>query len=95
MAHPLSHIAVGADSRPLRPPNIYHGGILVATSGGAATVTVYDGNDTGGTLIDRYSVAASQHEIHALETGIALRVGLYVDIGSNVSSFTINYRERG
>lgn len=93
MAHSLSHIAVGADSRPLRPPLSYHGGILVATSGGAATVVVYDGNDTSGTLIDRYSVQANQHEIHILESGIALRVGLYVDIGSNVSAYTAFYSE--
>ncbi len=43
MGFPHVSRAVGVDSRVLYPAAVYHGGMLLATSGGAATVAVYDG----------------------------------------------------
>ena len=91
MGFPHVSRSVGVDSRPLEPAAVYHGGLLLATSGGAATVAVYDGLDTSGDLIDYFGVVASGHERTWSDDGILLRRGLYIDIGSNVSAFTAFY----
>lgn len=82
---------VGVDSRVLKPAALYRGGLMLATSGGAATVAVYDGIDATGELIDYFSAAASGKDRNYIGPGIILKHGLYVDIGSNVSKFTIFY----
>ena len=85
------HRRIEADKRVSLPASVYFGGLLLATSGGAATVAVYDGHDTTGELIDYFSVAASGHERSWMDDGILLKRGLYIDLGSNVSAFTIFY----
>ncbi len=85
----IDHRKIEADKQLLLPGAVYFGGILLATSGGAATVAVYDGQDTSGDLIDYFSAAASSRDRNHLHTGIPLRTGLYVDIGSNVDEFTV------
>ena len=88
---PWPHVskAVGVDSRVLYPAATYHGGVLLATSGGTATVAVYDGLDTSGDLIAYFSAAASARDPSYLPIGIPLRHGLYVDVSTNVSSFVV------
>ena len=83
------HRRIEADKRVSLPASVYFGGLLLATSGGAATVAVYDGLDTSGDLIDYFSAAASARDRNHLHLGIPLRQGLYVDVGSNVDEFTI------
>ena len=90
MSH-LSHTRVQVDKLVLERGAIYHGGILKADGVGAATVDLYDGLNTGGEPIDMFYAAVSQRDSRILERGLALREGLYVDIGSNVSYFTIYY----
>ena len=82
---------VGVDSRVLKPAALYRGGLLLAGSGGASTVAVYDGIDTTGELIDYFSAAASARDRNYIGDGVILKRGLYVDVGSNVSKFTIFY----
>ncbi len=86
---PVGHSPVDADRLVLRGPGIYHGGVMVATSGGAATVDIYDGLDTGGDLIDSLRCAASGRDASFSERGIAFARGLYVDLGSNVDRCTV------
>jgi len=88
---PFGHLSVQADKVALERGGVYHGGILLAGAGGAATVAVYDGLDTGGTLIDYFSALTSAADRHVFERGIDVREGLYVDLGDNVSSFTVYY----
>ena len=88
---PHTSWAIGTDRKELDPAAVYHGGILLADGVGAATVAVYDGIDATGDLIDRFSAATSAHDFNYLSDGILLRRGLYVDIGSNVSAFTVFY----
>jgi hypothetical protein len=96
---PFAHSRVQTDRQLIQRAAVYHGGLLLADGVGASTVAVYDGLDTSGELIDSFSVATSSPERHIYERGLALRVGLYVDIGANVSVFTAYYdpvpRERG
>jgi len=96
---PFAHSRMYADRQLIQRASVYHGGLLLADGVGASTVAVYDGLDTGGELIDSFSVATSTPERHIYEKGIALRVGLYMDLGANVSVFTAYYdpvpREKG
>lgn len=96
---PFAHAHVQVDRSLAQRAAVYHGGVILATSGGTATVNIYDGLDTTGELIDSFSVAASTPDTHVFDRGVALQVGLYIDIGSNVSAFTAYYepvpREKG
>jgi hypothetical protein len=95
----FAHSRVYADRQLIQRAGVYHGGLLLADGVGASTVAVYDGLDTSGELIDYFSVATSTPDRHLYEKGIALRVGLYLDLGANVSVFTAYYapvpREKG
>lgn len=96
---PFSHARVKVDRQVSQRAAVYHGACLKATSGGTATVDVYDGIDASGDPIDTFRAGASDHDIHVLEKGLSLRYGLYVDLGSNVDFYTVYYepvaRERG
>ena len=96
---PFAHSQVQVDRQLVQRAAVYHGGLLLATGDGAATVAVYDGVDTSGELIDYFSVAASTPQVRVFERGITLARGLYLDVGSNVSVFTAYYdpvpREKG
>ena len=88
---PFGHLTVAADKVAVQRGGVYHGGILKA-SGGTATVSVYDGNDaTTGTLIDFFTAGDGLAERNVYDKGIDLREGLFVDLGSNVGSFTVFY----
>lgn len=89
----LAHQAVVADRRVVQGPGAYYGGVLVATSGGAATVDVYDGDSTSGELIASFSAAASGRNVDRPPIGIHFERYLYVDLGDNVSKFTVFYLE--
>ena len=87
----FAHIRVEADKPLLEPGYIYHGALLLATSGGAATATIRDGVSSSGEVIDYLGVVASGHERSVLESGIVLQRGLYVDLGSNVDQCIVYY----
>jgi len=89
---PVGHLAVDADGRVLKAGDTYHGGVLVAAGGGAASVTVYDGIDTGGDVIDYFYAARDAGDRHGPGKGIIIRRGLYVDLGNDVSAFTVYYK---
>jgi len=90
---PFGHAAVQVDRQVLQRAAVYHGGVLKSTSDGASGAVVYDGLDTTGEVIDYFLAAgASYGDTHIFERGIALRVGLYVDLGNNVGAFTVYYQ---
>ena len=63
--------------------------LLVSTTGG--DVTLYEGGDTAsGRLIGRFEAIADQSTPIDL-FGLRLERGLYVDIGSNVTSILVIY----
>ena len=87
----LSHTRVQTDKVALQRGAIYHGGVLLSDGVGTSTVELYDGLSTSGELLDAFRAAVSDHESHIFERGIAIREGLYVNIGSNVSAFVLYY----
>ena len=96
---PFAHSRVYADRQVIQRAGVYHGGMLLAGAGGIGCVDIYDGLDTTGDVIDCFRATANYSDLHFLEKGIALRVGLYVDLGSNLNVFTAYYdpvpREKG
>lgn len=72
-----------------------YGGELVATSGGTATVDIYDDIAAQGAPIMSFSVAASGIQRVFDPWPVAIASGLYVDLGSNVSRFTLFYDLEG
>lgn len=89
--HSLAHEAVDADRRVAQGPGNYYGGVLLASSAGYATVNVYDGDNTNGELIASFVAGASLVDRDVRHVGVHYERGLFVDIGSNVSKFTIYY----
>lgn len=65
---------------------------LTASSGGAATALVYNGQNTGGILTLALSALTSTHFNDDFEIPIHFAHGLYVDIGSNVTLFVVQYK---
>jgi hypothetical protein len=96
---PFAHSRVYADRQLIQRAGVYHGGLLKGDGVGSAFADIYDGLDTNGELIDSFNVWDSIADCHIYEKGLALRVGLYVDLGANVSVFTAYYdpvpREKG
>ena len=80
---------VGIDSVVIQGRIAYHGGVLQAAGGGAATVTVYDGSSTSDQFRDVFAAAASDVVSRWYERGVEFVRGIYVDLGPNVSNFVI------
>ena len=96
---PVGHRRVETDGQIAAAGATYHGGVLKA-SGDESSVTVYDGIDSSADdVIDFFYGAENTGDHHFLDRGIAVRRGLYVDIGGRVQEFTIYYqlapREKG
>ena len=96
---PVSHRRVEVDGQVAAAGATYHGGVL-KSSGDESSVTVYDGVDSSAIdVIDFFWGEENGGDHHFLDKGIAVRRGLYVDIGGRVADFTIYYeptpRERG
>ena len=89
------HTRVEADRLAAQRGVGLYGGELVATSGGTATVNIYDALSAQGAPIMSFSVAASAIQRIFDPWPLAIHTGLYVDIGSNVSRFTLFYDPEG
>lgn len=64
---------------------------LTATGAGVADVSIYEGQDaSSGRLVVTLKVAASS-TVQTRFNGLVAERGLYVDVGSNVASLTVEY----
>jgi hypothetical protein len=91
---PFGHARVEVDRQLLERAAVYHGAILRATAAGVATATVYDGLGVAGEPIDAFRAGANEHDFHMLDPGVALREGLFIDLGDNIDFFTVYYEPR-
>ena len=91
---PFGHARVEVDRQLLERAAVYHGACLRASAAGTATVTVYDGLAATGAPIDAIKCSAEEHDFHMLDPGVALREGLFIDLGDNVDFFTVYYEPR-
>jgi hypothetical protein len=65
------------------------GGNLKASGGGAAEVYVRDGNNAAADYLDNFRCLVSEHDIHLMDQGIYVGLGLFVDLGANVEAFYV------
>ena len=67
--------------------------VLTDDGVGVADVTVYDGINTGGRVVSIVRTLQNATLQINFEGGIVLQQGLFVDVGSNVGSCLVRYRE--
>lgn len=89
---PFAHARVEVDRQLLERASVYHGACMRAAAAGTATATVYDGLAANGEPIDAFRASAEEHDFHMLDPGVAIRVGLFIDLGDNVDFFTVYYQ---
>lgn len=89
---PFGHARVEVDRQLLARAAVYHGACMRAAAAGTAWATVYDGLAANGEPIDAFRAGAEEHDFHMLDPGVALREGLYIDLGDNIDFFTVYYQ---
>ena len=89
---PFRSARITADANFIRGPVVYHGGLLRADGGGAATADIYDANAVeAGLLRDAFRAATSEHDQHLIDPGLEFLRGLFIDLGANVDAFVVYY----
>ena len=68
---------------------------LVASSAGAATATIYDGHGTIGSLKANLTAPQSASDPRTFIPPIYCEQGIYLDVGLNVTSVSIQFRQAG
>ena len=87
--------AITVDTKVCARPALVSHICLTASSGGSATVLVYNGQNDGGKLTLALSALTSTHFNDDFDIPIYFPHGIYVDIGSNVTLFVIQYKILG
>lgn len=86
-----AHKRITIDTLITPTPALLTGYSLNASVDGGS-VAIYDGQDTqSGELVDSVEGLASVNNHAEFHTPILMNNGLYIDIGSNVTSFTVYY----
>lgn len=58
-------------------------GLLINSGASDASISLYDGTSTGGTLMGVFSGVANQTEVYNFNGGLYLQDGAYLDIDAN------------
>lgn len=66
--------------------------VFTASSSGASTVSLYDGENNGEQLIMTLSAVVSRTVVIPFSVPLKTRRGLYLDAGSNVESLVIQFK---
>lgn len=64
---------------------------LVADAVGAATAVIRDGHNTGGEAVIDLAAVTSNKDSRHFSTPLLFKKGLFVDVGSNVTSVLVQY----
>jgi hypothetical protein len=88
---PFRRVELKASSPAIEGPCVYHGGFLKASAAGTAEVDVLDGNAAGQEPLDNFRAPASEHDVHAFDTGLYVMRGIFVNFVSNVGTFVLFY----
>lgn len=87
----LDHELVAADKKVCNGPCFLYGAALVSTTGGASTAVIRDGHDTSGDPAVDLAALTSSNDPRMFDPPIYLKKGLFVDIGSNVTSVLVHF----
>lgn len=94
----LEYTRVTVDKKVCNRPCFLYAAHLVADTVGAATAVIRDGHDTGGEAVVDLATLTSSNDPRRFDPPIYLKKGLYVDVGSNVTSVLVHFmptREKG
>ena len=87
----LEHDRTAVDKKVCNRPCFLYAAHLVAGSGGAATAVIRDGHDTGGETVVDLAALTSSNDPRKFDPPIYFKKGLYVDVGSNVTSVLVHF----
>ena len=79
------------DKKVCNRPVFLYAAHLVAGTGGVATAVIKDGHDTGGEAVVDLAALTSSCDARRFDPPIYLKKGLYVDVGSNVTSVLVHF----
>ena len=87
----IEYDRTAVDKKVCNRPCFLYAAHLVATTGGAATTVIRDGHDTGGETVVDLAALTSSNDPRKFDPPIFLKKGLYIDVGSNVTSVLVHY----
>lgn len=87
----LDRDLVTADKKVCNGPCFLYGAALVANTGGASTAVIRDGHDTSGEPVVDLACLTSSNDPRMFNPPIYLKRGLFVDVGSNVTSVMVHF----
>lgn len=87
----LEHDLVTADKRVCNGPCFLYAAQMVGGTGGASTAVIRDGHDTGGDARIDLAAATSSNDPRNFDPPLYFKKGLFVDVGSNVTSVLVQF----
>jgi hypothetical protein len=82
----LDHDLVTVDKKVSNRPCFLYSACLVAGTGGAATAVIRDGHETASEAVLDLGALTSSNDIRKFDPPLYLKKGMFVDVGSNVTS---------
>jgi hypothetical protein len=87
----LEHDLVAADKKVCNRPCYLYAAQLVSNTSGASTAVIRDGHDTSGEVVVDLAALTSSNDPRRWDPPIYFKKGLFVDIGTNVTSVLVHY----
>jgi hypothetical protein len=88
----LEHELVAADKRVYHGPCFLYAAQLVSNTSGASTAVIRDGQNTDAEVVVDLAALTSSNDPRRWDPPIYLKKGLFVDVGTNVTSVLVHYR---
>lgn len=82
---------VTADKKVSNRPCFLYGCSLVAGTGGAATAVIRDGHETTSEGVIDLAALTSSYDTRKFDPPLYLKRGMFVDVGSNVTSVFVHF----
>jgi hypothetical protein len=89
----LDHDLVTTDKKVSNRPCFLYGTCLVAGTGGVATAVIRDGHETASEAILDLAALTSSNDSRKFDPPLYLKKGMFVDVGSNVTSVFVHYMQ--
>lgn len=87
----LEYDRTAVDKKICNRPVFLYAAHLVASAGGVATAVIRDGHDTGGEPVVDLAALTSSCDPRRFDPPLYFKKGLYVDVGSNVTSVLVHF----
>jgi len=87
----LTYDVTAADKKISGRPCFLYAAHLAAGSGGAATAIIRDGTETSADAVITLAALTSSIDVRNFDPPLYFKKGLYVDVGSNVTSVLVSF----